>query len=376
VNDPPRIGSLCSGYGGLDLAALAVFGGEPAWHAELDPDAATVLAHRFPGVPNLGDITALDWSALPAIDVLTAGYPCQPFSTAGQRKGEGDERHLWPHIAQAIRVLRPQLVILENVAGHLSLGFGTVLGDLAALGLDAEWLVCKASDLSAAHERARLFVLAWPAHAPRLRRRQGLVSADPAREQGQPSHPPSAASADPDREPVRLEPVADAGGKHAPVAEHPGPGTAADPARLGEREPADQGHPEPGRREARALARGGSLLPTPRATDGEKGGPNASNSDGTPKLSAAVQAAHWGRYGPAIARHEHLTGRPAPEPTEPGPNGPRLAPRFTEWLMCLPDGWVTAVPGVGRNAQLRILGNGVIPPHAEAAITALHTRAD
>lgn len=344
MNDPPRLGSLCSGYGGLDLAALAVFGGEPVWHAELDPDAAKVLAYRFPGVPNLGDITALDWSAVPPVDVLTAGYPCQPFSTAGQRKGEGDKRHLWPHIAEAVRVLRPRLVFLENVAGHLSLGFGTVLGQLAALGLDAEWLVCKASDLGAAHERARLFVLAWPAHAPRLRRRQGPVPAHPPGEPGQPGHPPGPA--------------------------------AANPACLGEREPANPDHPEPGRRETRPLPRGGSLLPTPRATDGEKGGPNARNSDGSPKLPAAVQPAHWGRYAPAIARHEHLTGRPAPHPTEPGPNGPRLSPRFTEWLMCLPNGWVTAVPGVSRGAQLRILGNGVIPPHAEAGIATLVERSD
>lgn len=343
MNDPPRLGSLCSGYGGLDLAALAVFGGQLAWHAELDPDAATVLAHRFPGTPNLGDITALDWSAVAPIDVLTAGYPCQPFSTAGQRKGEGDERHLWPHIARAVRLLRPRLVILENVAGHLSLGFGTVLGELAALGLDAEWLVCKASDLGAAHERARLFVLAWPADTPRLGRRQGPVPAQPPGEPGQPGHPPGKA--------------------------------AADPARLSEREPADQGDPEPDRGQARPFARGGGLLPTPRASDSEHG-PNACDSRGRPALPAAVQPERWGRYGSAIARHEHLTGRTAPDPTEPGPNGPRLAPRFTEWLMGLPDGWVTAVPGVGRSAALRLLGNGVIPLQGAAAFTELDRRAD
>ena len=106
-----------------------------------------------------------------------------------------------------------------------------------------------------------------------------------------------------------------------------------------------------------------------------KASPNQSFGSGAPALAAAVQPERWGRYTPAITRHQHLTGRPAPDPTEPGPHGPRLAPRFTEWLMCLPDGWVTDVPEVPRAAQLRILGNGVIPPHAEAAYRHLHTRA-
>jgi len=106
-----------------------------------------------------------------------------------------------------------------------------------------------------------------------------------------------------------------------------------------------------------------------------KGGPNQRGSAGDLALPAAVQPARWGKYAPVIARHEHLTGRAAPEPTEPGPNGPRLAPRFTEWLMALPDGWVTAVPGVSRAAQLRILGNGVIPPQGEAAARELARRA-
>jgi DNA (cytosine-5)-methyltransferase 1 len=371
----PRIGSLCTGYGGLDLAALALFGGELAWHAEVDPDACAVLARRFPGVPNLGDITTKNWKRVPRVDVLTAGYPCQPTSTAGRRKGEDDARWIWPHVLRAVRVLRPRTVLLENVAGHLSLGFGTVLGQLSACRFDAEWLVLAASDLGAAHQRKRLFVLAWPADPASQRRRQGPLPPLAPAQRGQPGHPPGQVAADPDRDRVRLQPVPDDRGERAPVAGLAGPVAAADPARVGEREPPDPHHPQPGRRQARALPGRGGLLPTPRATDGDKGGPNACNSDGTPKLSAAVQPQHWGRYAPAIARHEALTGRRAPEPTEPGPNGPRLSPRFPEWLMCLPDGWVTAVPGIGRSAQLRILGNGVIPSQAEAAARELARRA-
>ena len=370
----PRTGSLCSGYGGLDLAAKAVFGGTTAWHAELDPDASTVLAHRFPGVPNHGDITTIDWATVEPVDILTAGYPCQPFSYAGLQKGVDDERWLWAHVASAVRVLRPRWVLLENVPGHLGLGFGSVLGDLSALGFDAEWLVLAASDLGAAHQRKRLFVLAWPADAQGIGRSQRPVPAGPPRVDGQPRHP-DRAPADTDRQPVRLEPVRQPGSGPATLAGRPGPGAAADAARVGEGEPADQTHPVAGSRNARIVPGGRGLLPTPRASDGLKGSPNQSHGDGSPALAAAVQPGYWGRYAPAIARHAHLAGRPAPDPTEPGRNGPRLAPRFTEWLMCLPDGWVTAVPGITRAAALRLLGNGVIPPHGQAAAAHLLHRA-
>ncbi|MFJ5595070.1 DNA cytosine methyltransferase [Streptomyces noursei] len=155
-----RIGSLCTGYGGLDMAARAVFGGTVAWVADPDPGASLILAHHYPQVPNLGDLTAVDWAGVEPVDVLTAGYPCQPFSTAGHRKGVADDRHIWPHIAGALRVLRPRIVVLENVANHLRLGFDTVLADLARGGFDAWWCVVRASDVGAPHQRRRLIVLA------------------------------------------------------------------------------------------------------------------------------------------------------------------------------------------------------------------------
>src|SRR3954464_8128805 len=123
-----RIGSLCSGYGGLELGVQAVYGGTTAWVSDIDKGACKILAHRFPGVPNIGDMTAVDWAAVEPIDVLTAGYPCQPFSHAGNRKGTNDVRHLWPVVREAVRGLRPRLTVLENVAGHRSLGFDRVLG--------------------------------------------------------------------------------------------------------------------------------------------------------------------------------------------------------------------------------------------------------
>lgn len=162
-----RIGSLFSGAraGGLDMAVTEVFGGRVVWHSEVDEAAGKVLAHHYPDVPNLGDITNIDWHSVEPVDIMCGGYPCQPFSHAGQRKGADDERHLWPYFAEAIRRVRPGYVVLENVAGHRSMGFGSVLGDLASIGYDAQWCSIRASDVGAPHRRERVFVLATSADA-------------------------------------------------------------------------------------------------------------------------------------------------------------------------------------------------------------------
>ena len=154
-----KIGSLCTGYGGLDLAVEEHFAAETVWCAEYDKFASQVVEQRF-GVPNFGDITKIAWHQVEPVDIFTAGYPCQPFSHAGSRKGTNDPRHIWPHIAKGISILRPRYVILENVKGHLSLGLKEVLQDLASLGYDAEWRIVRASDVGAPHQRARVYIVA------------------------------------------------------------------------------------------------------------------------------------------------------------------------------------------------------------------------
>ena len=156
-----KVGSLFSGIGGLDLG-LERAGMNIVWHSEIDKYAVRVLEKHWPEVPNHGDIKLIDWTTVEPIDVLVGGYPCQPFSTAGKRKGKEDSRHLWPYVLDAIRALRPRFVILENVRGHLTLGFRDVLGDLAASGYDAEWQIIPASALGAPHRRDRLVILAYP----------------------------------------------------------------------------------------------------------------------------------------------------------------------------------------------------------------------
>jgi DNA (cytosine-5)-methyltransferase 1 len=155
-----KIGSLCSGYGGLDMAVEAYFNAETVWMCDNDKYASVVIKERW-NLPNLGDLKAVDWTTVEPIDILTAGYPCQPFSQAGQRKGIEDERHIWPYIKQIISATRPKYIILENVRGHLSLGFKEVLKDLAQIGYDAKWRIVRASDVGAPHQRARLFIVAY-----------------------------------------------------------------------------------------------------------------------------------------------------------------------------------------------------------------------
>lgn len=154
------IGSVCTGYGGLDSAVQQVFGGKLLWWSDIEPSAIATMKHHHPGVPNIGDVKMVHWYSVPRVDIFTAGYPCQPFSNAGKRLGLDDPRHLWPWIAYAIAVLRPGTVVLENVAAHLGRGFRIVAGDLAALGYRVEWTINRACDIGAPHERKRLFVVA------------------------------------------------------------------------------------------------------------------------------------------------------------------------------------------------------------------------
>lgn len=338
-----RIGSLCSGYGGLDQSVQAVLGGDLAWVADPDPGAAKILKHHHPDVPNLGDITQADWSAVPAVDVLTAGFPCTDISNAGKRAGiEGAQSGIWTHVVEAVRVLRPRVVFLENVAALTSRGLDRVAADLAKVGFVGSWRCVRASDVGAPHRRERIFILAWPADPTSAGlERPGVLG--PAAER--------------DRGPAAFEnPHVAAGGERW----QPAPGQAE-----GRRARADLG------------GRGG----TP-AADPARLGHGHARPEGVGGVSAATvsgdpAAGVWGPYAGAIHRWERAVGRRGPVPTEPGRNGqPRLSPRFVEWLMGLPEGHVTAPEiGLTRNQQLKALGNGVVPQQGAHALRLLLERA-
>ena len=182
-----KIGSLFTGYGGLDMATQNVFGGDVVWFCDNDSASTKLLAHHFPDVPNLGDIRTVNWDTVEPIDILTGGFPCQDISLAGNLIGLAAESRsgLWSQFAVAINVLKPKWVIIENVRGILSASavcdlewcpwcvgatadeqpvlraLGAVLGDLATIGYDAEWTSVRASDIGAPHGRDRIFVLAY-----------------------------------------------------------------------------------------------------------------------------------------------------------------------------------------------------------------------
>ena len=315
-----KIGSLFSGYGGLDLAVEAVTGAQPAWFCEFDPAPSKVLAHHWPDVPNHRDVTQINWAQVEPVDILTGGSPCQDLSHAGKRAGmtEGTRSNLWVNMREAIATLKPQLVVWENVQGALSaaatsdsdmepatglLGnaggghlraLGRVLGDLTEIGYDAEWTTLRASDIGAPHHRARVFLIAWP-RVPNI-----------------------------GHEPGRW-------------------GTAHNSATAG----------------------AGPHSERPQRSNGTGPSPH-------PQRDGHNRTIEWGRYAPAVRRWEQLVG-PAPNPTEPNSKGnPRLNAEFAEWMMGLPSGWVTdAEIGLSRAQQLKAIGNGVCPQQAQAALVHL-----
>lgn len=343
-----KLAELCAGYGGIGLAV----GGELAWYAEIDGAASRVMAAHHPGISNLGDITAVDWRDAEPVEVLAAGYPCTDLSNAGKRTGiEGPNSGIWRNVADAVRVLRPRLVLLENVAAHLARGFGRVLGDLAEIGYDAWWTCLRASDVGAPHRRDRVFVVAAPV--------------------------------DPDREPVRLEPVPVGTRLGASVASGDSAGVLmpTPTANLGRGAGAPSVATATDRMASgrRFLDDAVALLPTPTAKDSQ-GGPRQivpRTHDGTdfgPCLRDVVAYDRWGNYAAAIERWGRLLGRPAPDPTVPPTRRgakPQLSAAFVEWLMGLPLGYVTG--HVSRKAALRILGNGVVPQQGRAAYRSLLT---
>ncbi len=348
-----RIGSLFSGYGGLDLAVEHAFNAQTIWSSEINQPVAELFAHHWPDAPNLGDITAINWTDVPPVDILIGGFPCQDVSTVGKRAGlkPGTRSGLWSHMAQAIDALQPEWVVIENVRGllsatatrpptqgdrndernptiatpadatlrklgpdpwHLADGaarplraMGAVLGDLADLRMDARWVGIPAALVGAPHHRFRVFILA---------RRQ---------------------------------------------VPHPaGIGLA-----MGRREPGARkgasGHD-------RALAPDHRPRPQRPAWLAEQ-----ENRIGDPVAPDRAALRRWGRYGPAIARWQHITGRQAPAPALLNQaDGPRLAPAFVEWLMGLPQGWVTDPQHseLTNSQQITALGNGVLPLQAATAI--------
>jgi DNA (cytosine-5)-methyltransferase 1 len=296
-----RIGSLCTGYGGLDMAVTRVFGGKLVWCADNDRHVAALLDARYPDIPNHGDLTRLDWRTVERADIIAAGFPCQDISYNGRGAGieKGARSGIWKNIVTGIRLLRPRLVVVENVAAIRRRGIDRVLGDLAELGYYAVWASLRASDVGAPHRRERVFILGYGQSSGEI------LTAAYARGQ----------------RPQRRPRSGEAPGRWPPSGPKRPDTGAVPPAEAGGQAPAN--------------------------------------------------GVMWGRYEQAIRRWEAVTGRAAPAPTERGVlRQTRLSPALSEWLMGLPEDFVTALD-LPYSAKLRILGNGVVPQQATAALQLL-----
>ncbi|GAA1148092.1 hypothetical protein GCM10009651_36020 [Microbacterium natoriense] len=415
-----RSGELFAGVGGLGMAVDEVFGSSPAWFAEFDAAPSKVLAHHFPDVPNYGDVTKIHNP--PKVNILAGGFPCQDVSLAGRRRGlkDGTRSGLWSEFARLIDETKPDWVVIENVRGllsadaaidvepcplcvgdnpgHVLRALGAVLGDLAELGFDAEWTSIRAADIVAPHGRFRVFILAWPS--------SNTSSYEPKRRGGGGNLARSTRTGEVDCQQRKRD-------GHAIVHR-----SAADPTRK--QLPIRTGEPGTWHRTGRRTSHL-TLLPTPGAYDGERGGsqhpdkrragnhsvtiqdvtehltlmptPRASRGGATtetmyrlgaervdderPQGQVVGDITNWGLYTAAISRWETVMGCVAPAPVRfDGKGGKaRLNPELTEWMMGWPTGWVTdPAIGITRAEQLKACGNGVVPQQASAALHELLAR--
>ena len=159
--------SLCSGYGGIDLGLRRVLPNvRTVAYAEIEAFACENLLARMEGgqldaAPIWSDLKSFPWAEFSGlVDILSGGYPCQPFSAAGKRAGADDPRHLWPYIAEGIRILKPALCLFENVEGHITLGLSSVVSDLEEMGYKVSWGIFSAAECGAPHQRKRVFIMA------------------------------------------------------------------------------------------------------------------------------------------------------------------------------------------------------------------------
>ena len=154
---------LCSGIGGFALGFEWAGLSKPVLFCDIDPWCRKILAQHWPHVPIADDVKVLANDPIrnvPDCDILTAGYPCQPFSVAGKRKGAEDDRHIWPYIRRIVAQKRPAWAVFENVYGHISMGLDEVLADLEAESYAARAFIVPACGVNAPHKRDRLWIIA------------------------------------------------------------------------------------------------------------------------------------------------------------------------------------------------------------------------
>jgi len=344
---------MCAGYGGIGLGLKNIFGDRMRTlaYCELEGFAqANLISKMEKGLmdvaPLWNDLKTFPYESFHGlVDILVAGYPCQPFSAAGKRAGKEDPRHLWPWIADGIRLLQPRMCFFENVEGHISLGLREVIGELEQMGYKVSWGIFSAREVGAPHQRKRVFIMAhlkceglerlykWYTPSEQTQ----LVGADSGASCQRSEWPSRPGEAQHGWEPPRV--VGNAKCVLLPTAgEH---GAMDEASGI----PADGEGSEPSQADSDAsLARSGEAMgnanrPRPQERQGQR--------------AAGIQGTH--------ANGREIAERQTEPPLGGDADGP--ADRLDYAELC--------VSGDNRTDELRLLGNGVVPATAERAFRTL-----
>ncbi len=380
--------SLCSGYGGIDLGLKRAIGERLRTVAFVEVEcfavcnlAAKAEAKLLDNAPIWSDLRTFPWGKFHGlVDILSGGYPCQPFSAAGKRLGAEDPRHLWPHISAGIALMRPSVCFFENVEGHISLGLPDVIEDLAGMGYRTTWCVFSASEVGAPHQRKRIFILAydtslgiqgrWPSWIEESRPHAGqalpLRGGDSGCGDLWPSRPGQQQY---EWEPPRVVGNAEAAGRRQDI------GSVAAP-RQGEQEERQQWRPASSNfvdpdsamddaasvRSAEPAHGRGQAAPWADASGDEDLG-NATRLCASRSRSESSESTNqwWRRLGDADCKGAEQ------HDSETQPSLGRDADGLTHRL----DDAVLHVTTDNRTDELRLLGNGVVPATAERAFRVL-----
>jgi DNA (cytosine-5)-methyltransferase 1 len=365
---------MCAGYGGLEMGLrYAGLDFDLEWVAENDKWASEVLEERF-GVPNLGSVTEI--TDPPKVDLCIAGFPCQPLSTAGKRKGSDDQRWLIDDVVRVANAAGAQWLFLENVLGVYTTNegeaFGQILNSLAEGGFDARWSSVRAdTSCGVPHRRNRWFCIAYKpdggeSEAESFARTTGrLVSViadsygrayDEERRRG--CGGLSGAQEEGEGEGEQREWV-------RPVVAD-GVEDATDPENIGYEWSRDKGSGRDGFKDSDiGNDREQVVADSDSAGQCEQRRPSTMETEF--ETAERSSSRSWGEYEQAIRHWEHVFGWDAPSPIQEAPKGgTRLNPSFVEWMMGLPPGWVCDLD-LPRVQQLKLLGNGVVPQQAAVA---------
>ena len=389
-----KLGALCAGYGGIELGLEKILKAETTWVSDFEQVPKKILERRFQGsdglpIPNYGDLTLIE-NPVP-VDIVTAGFPCQPVSISGKREGINDHRWLIEDVCRIAKESKAKWLILENVRGIFTANGGHALqrvwDALIKNGFTRfEWGLFRASDTLAPHQRERWFCLATNTFSEFL---------DHPNQIG----PEDVALPDQHRYFAESEDWIKANGVIADsldviqwLEKTPNPdlfseGTLnlldkwpTDGSCSGTGLLLDQTHLRHGNNDTKGFR----TLPTPTAREYKDAGPNVNFPRIASKRGLTGVIMHelcmnnafsgWEKYGIAIQEWRNTLGRPAPHPLENKKFG-YLSPKFVEWMMGLPENWVTGDDiGLHRTEALRALGNGVVPHQAAHAIETLHGR--